>query len=85
MAVQSQPVLPYAAIAAERPLTDRGLPMLGAYSVATLIMVVAVAAVDHVGQWWILVPVMAVLFSLAAVVVAGIDRLLNDDGDEPPA
>lgn len=85
MTAQPHPTPAPSPAASDRRLADRGLPFLGIYTTATLLMVIAVAAVDRVGHWWVLLPVMVVLFSLAAGVLVGIMRLLDDDGDEPPA
>lgn len=58
--------------------------MLLVFLAATLVMVAAVTAIGLVDRWWVLVPVMLVDFAATFSVLAGITRLLADDG-EPAA
>jgi hypothetical protein len=48
---------------------------------ATLIVVVGVIVTDAVDRWWILVPVMLVVFAVAAGVFTVITWMLADMGD----
>jgi hypothetical protein len=49
---------------------------------ATLIMVLAVALLTVVDDWWVLAPVMLVDFAVTFAVIGTIAHLLRDD-DEP--
>jgi hypothetical protein len=58
-----------------------GLALFVSFGVGIVAVVVAVALIEAVDGWWILAPVMALVFTLAALVTAGIMLLLADDGD----
>jgi hypothetical protein len=59
---------------------DRGVGLMLIFTAATLLMVLAVAAVTVVDRWWVLVPVMLLDFVVTFAVIATIVRLLRDDG-----
>lgn len=48
---------------------------------ATLIVVVGVIVTDAVDRWWILVPVMIVVFAVAGAVFTVISWMLDDMGE----
>jgi hypothetical protein len=62
------------------PERDRGLSLLWIFLVAALIIVGAVVLANAVDSWWILIPVMAVDLLMTFGVLAGLMRLLADDG-----
>ena len=62
----------------ERP---RGLALLFLFSLATLIVVLAVWALGVVGGWWMLGIAMGVHLVMTAAVMLGLARALS----EPPA
>ena len=48
------------------------------FTTAMLVMVGLAAVTAVVGQWWILVPVMAVDLAATTAVLAGVAKLLNE-------
>lgn len=62
-------------------MPDRGSGLLVAFLAATLVMVVAIAVVGLVDTWWVLAPIMLIDLAVTFGVLAGISRLLADDGD----
>jgi hypothetical protein len=64
----------------ETPGPDRGDGMFLIFAAATLLMVVAVVAVTAVNQWWVLIPVMLLDFTITFGVIAAVVLLLKDDG-----
>lgn len=80
---------PATAGAAEPARLDRdvGLGLLFRFIFATSVMVAVVVLAQAVGQMWILVPAMAVHFSVTFYVLHGIFRLVNDgyESDVPDA
>jgi hypothetical protein len=65
---------------AETPGPDRGDGMFLIFATATLLIVVAVVAVTAVNQWWVLIPVMLLDFTITFGVIAAVVLLLRDDG-----
>jgi hypothetical protein len=62
------------------PDTDRGLGLLFSFVGALSVMVADVVVIGAVAESWILIPGFAVLLLMAAIVFAGIMRLLADGG-----
>ncbi len=60
---------------------DGGDSLLLLFVVATLVMVVAIAAVGIVDAWWLLGLAMVVDLVAASAIFADILRLLDDDGE----
>jgi hypothetical protein len=64
------------------PDTDRGIGLLLSFVVGLSIMVADVVIVGAVGESWILIPGFLVLLLTAAIVFAGIMRLLADGAED---
>jgi hypothetical protein len=60
-------------------LRDRGIGLLATFTAGALLIVALTVLVGTVGHWWILVPVMAIDFMVAAGVLVMTARLLDDD------
>lgn len=63
------------------PLRDHGLTLLTVFTLAMLVMVGLATLTAIVGQWWILVAVMAVDLAVTAAVLGSLVRLLNSGDD----
>jgi hypothetical protein len=66
---------------ASLPPRDPGITSLSTVTAAMLVIVALAWVVGTVGQWWILIPVVAAALTLTAIVLATVIRLL-DDGDD---
>ena len=60
------------------PLRDRGISAFSVFTLAMLVMVGLAVLTAIVGQWWILIPVMAVDLAATTAVLVAIARLLSD-------
>ena len=59
------------------PSADRGLILLIVFTASALTMVGLVVVIGAIGQWWTLVPVMAVDFAVTAAVLVTVAKLLE--------
>ena len=60
------------------PMRDHGLTLMIVFTAAMLVMAGLAAVTAVVGQWWILVPVMAVDLAATGAVLAIVAKLLDD-------
>jgi membrane protein YdbS with pleckstrin-like domain len=61
------------------PLRDRGMTLLATVACAMLPIVALAWLVGAIDHWWVLIPVIALVLALTAVVLVMITRLLDED------
>ena len=59
------------------PSADRGLILLIVFTASALTIVGLVVVIGAIGQWWTLIPVMAVDFAVTAAVLVTVAKLLE--------